>query len=109
MDAISAYEAELLHYVTEQMNQLPDVRIIGTAATKTAVLSFEIQGIHPHDIGTLLNQEGIAVRTGHHCVQPVMLRLKVPATTRASFAFYNTMAEVDTFIAGVRAVQKFFK
>ena len=109
MDAISAYEAELLHYVTEQMNQLPDVRIIGTAAAKTAVLSFEIQGIHPHDIGTLLNQEGIAVRTGHHCVQPVMLRLKVPATTRASFSFYNTMAEVDTFIAGVRAVQKFFK
>lgn len=109
MDAISAYEAELLHYVTEQMNQLPGVRIIGTAAAKTAVLSFEIQGIHPHDIGTLLNQEGIAVRTGHHCVQPVMLRLKVPATTRASFAFYNTMAEVDTFIAGVRAVQKFFK
>lgn len=109
MDAISAYEAELLHYVTEQMNQLPGVRIIGTAAAKTAVLSFEIQGIHPHDIGTLLNQEGIAVRTGHHCVQPVMLRLKVPATTRASFSFYNTMAEVDTFIAGVRAVQKFFK
>lgn len=109
MDAIAAYETELLNYATEQMNQLPDVRIIGTAAVKTAVLSFEVKGIHPHDIGTLLNQEGIAVRTGHHCVQPVMLRLKVPATTRASFAFYNTMAEVDTFVAGVRTVQKFFK
>ncbi|MEP7370818.1 MAG: aminotransferase class V-fold PLP-dependent enzyme, partial [Nitrosospira sp.] len=69
---------------------------------------FEVKGVHPHDIGTLLNQEGIAVRTGHHCVQPVMLRLKVPATTRASFAFYNTMAEVDSFIRGLRTVQKIF-
>lgn len=108
LDAISAYELDLLNYATEQMSCMPGVRIIGTAATKTAVLSFEVEGVHPHDIGTLLNQEGVAVRTGHHCVQPVMLRLKVPATTRASFAFYNTMAEVDAFIAGVRTVQKIF-
>ncbi|BCT67127.1 cysteine desulfurase [Nitrosospira sp. NRS527] len=108
LDAIAAYELDLLNYATEQMSRMPGVRIIGTAATKTAVLSFEVEGVHPHDIGTLLNQEGVAVRTGHHCVQPVMLRLKVPATTRASFAFYNTMAEVDAFIAGVRTVQKIF-
>ncbi len=108
MDAIAAYELELLDYATEQMSDMPGVRIIGTAAKKTAVLSFEVEGVHPHDIGTLLNQEGVAVRTGHHCVQPVMLRLGVPATTRASFAFYNTMAEVDAFIAGLRTVQKIF-
>jgi cysteine desulfurase/selenocysteine lyase len=108
LDAIGAYEVELLNYATEQMGDLPGVRIIGTAAVKTAVLSFEVKGVHPHDVGTLLNDEGVAVRTGHHCVQPVMLRLNVPATTRASFAFYNTMAEVDAFIAGLRTVQKIF-
>jgi cysteine desulfurase/selenocysteine lyase len=108
LDNISAYELELLGYATEQMSGMTGVRIIGTAEVKTAVLSFEVKGVHPHDIGTLLNQEGVAVRTGHHCVQPVMLRLGVPATTRASFAFYNTMAEVDTFIASLRTVQKIF-
>jgi cysteine desulfurase/selenocysteine lyase len=108
MEAIAAYEVALLNYATAKMSQIPGVRIIGTALKKTAVLSFEVEGVHPHDVGTLLNQEGVAVRTGHHCVQPVMLRLKVPATTRASFAFYNTMAEVDTFIAGIRSVQKIF-
>jgi cysteine desulfurase / selenocysteine lyase len=108
MEAIAAHEHDLLNYATEQIGRLAGVRIIGTAAMKTAVLSFEVEGVHPHDIGTLLNLEGVAVRTGHHCVQPVMLRLKVPATTRASFAFYNTMAEVDTFITGLRTVQKIF-
>lgn len=108
LEAIAAYELDLLNYATEQMNDMAGVRIIGTAAVKTAVLSFEVKGIHPHDIGTLLNQEGVAVRTGHHCVQPVMLRLGVPATTRASFAFYNTMAEVDAFIESLRTVQKIF-
>jgi cysteine desulfurase/selenocysteine lyase len=108
LEAIAAHELDLLNYATEQMNDMAGVRIIGTAAVKTAVLSFEVKGIHPHDIGTLLNQEGVAVRTGHHCVQPVMLRLGVPATTRASFAFYNTMAEVDAFIESLRTVQKIF-
>lgn len=108
MESIAAHEHDLLNYATEQIGRLAGVRIIGTAAMKTAVLSFEVEGVHPHDIGTLLNLEGVAVRTGHHCVQPVMLRLKVPATTRASFAFYNTMAEVDTFITGLRTVQKIF-
>ena len=108
LDSIASHEVELLNYATEQLNRLAGVRIIGTASTKIAVLSFVVEGVHPHDIGTLLNQEGIAVRTGHHCVQPAMLRLKVPATTRASFAFYNTMEEVDALIAGLRTVQKIF-
>lgn len=109
MSAIAAHELRLLNYATEQISDIPGLRIIGTAAQKTAVLSFEVEGVHPHDIGTLLNQEGVAVRTGHHCAQPVMLRLKVPATTRASFAFYNTMAEVDAFIASLRAVLEIFR
>ncbi len=108
MDAIAAHEHELLNYATEQVQQMPGVRIIGTAKHKAAVLSFAVDGVHPHDIGTLLNQEGVAVRTGHHCAQPVMQRFKVPATSRASFAFYNTMAEVDALIAGIRTVQKVF-
>jgi cysteine desulfurase/selenocysteine lyase len=109
MGAIAAHELRLLDYATEQVRDIPGLRIIGTAEQKTAVLSFEVEGVHPHDIGTLLNQEGVAVRTGHHCAQPVMLRLKVPATTRASFAFYNTMAEVDAFIASLRAVLEIFR
>jgi len=108
MDAIAAYEHALLNYATEQMTQMPGVRIIGTATNKAAVLSFTVDGVHPHDVGTLLNQEGVAVRTGHHCAQPVMQRFKVPATSRASFAFYNSMAEVDALIAGIRSVQKVF-
>ena len=108
MDAIAAHEQALLHYATRQMNDMPGLRLIGTAHHKAAVLSFILQGVHPHDVGTLLNQEGIAVRTGHHCAQPVMTRFKVPATTRASFAFYNSMAEVDVLIRGIRNVQKVF-
>jgi cysteine desulfurase/selenocysteine lyase len=108
MDAIAAHELDLLHYATEQMIRMPGVRIIGTAKNKASVISFAIDGVHPHDIGTLLNHEGIAVRTGHHCAQPVMQRFKVPATSRASFAFYNTLAEVDALIAGIRSVQKVF-
>jgi cysteine desulfurase/selenocysteine lyase len=90
------------------MGALPGVRLIGTAQHKAAVLSFAVQGIHPHDMGTLLNQEGVAVRTGHHCAQPLMTRLGVVATSRASFAFYNTMADVDALVAGIRSVQKVF-
>ena len=108
MDAIADHELGLLNYATEQVSRLPGVRIIGTAKNKAAVLSFTIDGVHPHDIGTLLNQEGIAVRTGHHCAQPVMQRFEVPATSRASFAFYNTLAEVDALIEGIRTAQKVF-
>ena len=108
MDRIAAHEIDLLDYATKQVNAMPGVRIIGTAEKKAAVLSFAIDGVHPHDVGTLLNQDGIAIRTGHHCAQPVMQRFKVPATSRASFAFYNSMAEVDALIAGIRNVQKVF-
>ncbi len=108
MDRIAAHEIDLLNYATEQVNAMPGLRIIGTAEKKAAVLSFAIAGVHPHDVGTLLNQDGIAIRTGHHCAQPVMQRFKVPATSRASFAFYNTMAEVDALVAGIRNVQKVF-
>jgi cysteine desulfurase/selenocysteine lyase len=108
MDVIAAHELVLLNYATEQMSRMPGVRIIGRAQNKAAVISFEVDGVHPHDLGTLLNQEGVAVRTGHHCAQPVMQRFKVPATSRASFAFYNSMAEVDVLIAGIRSVQKVF-
>ena len=108
MEAIAAHEHELLAYATAELCRLPGVRLIGTARDKAAVLSFALQGVHPHDVGTLLNEEGIAVRTGHHCAQPVMHRFGVPATTRASFAFYNTRSEVDALVAGVRTVQKVF-
>lgn len=108
LDKINAYEMELLHYATDLINELPGVHVIGTAANKTSVLSFIVDGVHPHDIGTLLNQEGIAVRTGHHCAQPLMQRFKIPATSRASFAFYNNRTEVDAFIRGIHTVQKFF-
>ena len=108
MENIAAHEHALLQYATEQVSQIPGVRIVGTARDKASVLSFVMEHIHPHDVGTLLNQEGIAVRTGHHCAQPVMQRMGIPATSRASFAFYNTRAEVDALMAGIRMVQKIF-
>ena len=108
MHNIAAHETELLNYATEKFNALEGVSIIGTAEKKAAVLSFKIEGVHPHDVGTLLNEDGVAIRTGHHCAQPVMQRFKVPATSRASFAFYNTIAEVDALVASVQRVQKVF-
>ena len=105
---VHAYEKTLLDYATEQISALSGVRIIGTARKKAAVLSFEIKGVHPHDIGTILNEDGIAIRTGHHCAQPVMHFYGVPATARASFAFYNTKQEIDKLIAGIRKVQEMF-
>ncbi len=108
LDAIAAHEHALLDYATQQLLRMHGVHIIGTAREKAAVISFKLDGVHPHDIGTLLSQDGVAVRTGHHCAQPVMQRYKVPATSRASFAFYNTMAEVDALVAGIRKVQKVF-
>jgi cysteine desulfurase/selenocysteine lyase len=106
LSRIHAHETDLLDYATDRVNRLPGVRIIGTAEKKAAVLSFVVDGVHPHDVGTLLNEEGIAVRTGHHCAQPIMQRFGIPATSRASFAFYNTHAEVDALVAGIRKVQK---
>jgi cysteine desulfurase/selenocysteine lyase len=108
LDVICAYEHELLLYGTEALQQIPGLRIIGTAREKAAVLSFVIGGIHPHDIGTVLDRMGIAVRTGHHCAQPIMDRFGVPATTRASLAFYNTKSEIDALIAGLQKVKEVF-
>jgi cysteine desulfurase/selenocysteine lyase len=108
MRAIASHETDLLEYATERVNAASGVRIIGTAERKAAVLSFTVNGVHPHDVGTLLNEEGVAIRTGHHCAQPVMQRFKVPATCRASFAFYNTMHEVDALVTAIQKVQKVF-
>ncbi len=108
LDKIAAYEHELLVYGTEALSQIPGLRLIGTAREKAAVLSFVIEGIHPHDIGTVLDRQGIAVRTGHHCAQPVMDWFHVPATTRASLACYNTAAEIDALVAGLRKVKEVF-
>jgi len=102
------HEAELLRYATERISAIEGVRIIGTARKKASVLSFVIDGIHPHDIGTILDQEGIAVRAGHHCAQPVMQRFKVPATARASFAFYNTKEEIDVLATTIERVIEIF-
>ena len=101
MENIAAYEDELLAYATEAVSRIPGLRIIGTAEKKAGVISFVMEGIHPHDVGTVLDQEGIAVRTGHHCAQPLMERFGIPATTRASFAFYNTKREIDALVAGI--------
>jgi cysteine desulfurase / selenocysteine lyase len=108
LDRIAAYEHELLVYGTRLLSEIPGLRLIGTAREKAAVLSFIIEGIHPHDIGTVLDRQGIAVRTGHHCAQPVMDWFHVPATTRASLAFYNTMGEIDALAAGLRKVKEIF-
>jgi cysteine desulfurase/selenocysteine lyase len=104
--AIRSHEQDVLAYATERLSAVEGVRVIGTAAEKAGVLSFVLQDVHPHDIGTILDQEGIAIRTGHHCAQPVMIRFGIPATARASFAFYNTKEEVDAFVAGVRRVRE---
>lgn len=107
-EAAIAYEHELLTYATERLSGIEGVRIVGTARDKASVLSFTIDDIHPHDIGTILDQEGIAVRAGHHCAQPVMQRLQVPATARASFAFYNTKEEVDALAHAIEKVIEVF-
>ncbi|HEX4945919.1 MAG TPA: cysteine desulfurase [Blastocatellia bacterium] len=108
LDNIAAYEAELLDYATEVIGAIPGVRLIGTAKHKASVLSFVINDIHPHDIGTILDQEGIAVRAGHHCAQPVMQRFNVPSTARASFAFYNTKEEIDALAHAIHTVIEVF-
>ncbi len=108
LDNIATYEQGLLDYATGAISRIPGVRLIGTAREKAAVLSFVIDGVHPHDAGTILDQQGIAVRTGHHCAQPVMGRFGVPATTRASLAFYNTREEIDALTAGIWKVKEVF-
>jgi cysteine desulfurase / selenocysteine lyase len=101
MERIAAYEHELLEYATARLCDVPGLRIVGTSAHKAAVVSFTLEGIHPHDIGTILDTEGVAIRTGHHCAMPVMEFFKVPATARASMAFYNTFEEIDRLVAAL--------
>jgi len=108
MARIAAHEHELLSYATEALTRIADIRIIGSARHKAGVISFELGEVHPHDVGTLLNEEGIAIRAGHHCAQPVMQYYGVPATARASFALYNTFADVDALAAGLHKVIKVF-
>jgi len=108
LENIAAYEHELLQYATEQMLTIPGLRILGTASQKRSVISFLVDGIHPYDLGTLLDKMGIAVRTGHHCAEPLMQILGVEGTVRASFAFYNTKEEVDLLVKGINRIVKMF-
>jgi cysteine desulfurase/selenocysteine lyase len=108
MDRIAAYESELLAYGTEALSRIQGLKLIGTAREKAGVLSFTLGDIHPHDIGTILDQQGIAIRTGHHCAMPVMERLGIPATARASLAFYNTRDDIDELVNGLSEVKKVF-
>ncbi len=108
MDAITSYEDELLGYATDALSGIDGVRIFGNASDKASVLSFNIEGVHAHDVGTILNDEGVAVRAGHHCAQPLMKRLGVPATVRASLYLYNTTEEVDQLAGAIRRVQQIF-
>jgi len=108
LDRVAAYEHELLLHATRVLSALPGVKLLGTAREKAAVVSFLVDGVHPHDEGTILDQEGVAVRTGHHCAMPVMTRFGVPATTRASFALYNTHEEIDALVAALGKVREVF-
>jgi cysteine desulfurase/selenocysteine lyase len=106
--AMRAYEDELLAYGTNVLSALQGIRLVGTAKQKTSILSFVMDNVHPHDIGTILDQEGVAIRTGHHCTQPLMERLGVPATARASLALYNTKDEVDALARALKGVHEIF-
>jgi cysteine desulfurase/selenocysteine lyase len=108
MNRINDWEHELLAYATGALAEIPELRIIGTARAKAAVISFVLDGVHPHDVATILDQQGIAVRAGHHCAQPIMERFGVPATTRASFSLYNTPAEVDALVQAIRKTLEIF-
>jgi len=109
LERIAAHEHDLLAYASERVSAIPGLRIIGNARQKASVLSFVLEDIHPHDIGSILDHEGIVVRAGHHCAQPVMTRFGIPATTRASFAYFNTRADVDALVSGILNVQEIFQ
>jgi cysteine desulfurase/selenocysteine lyase len=109
IDNVTAHEEQLLDYATRTLSAIPGLNVIGTAREKIGVLSFTLDGIHPHDVGTVLDQEGIAIRTGHHCAQPVMEFFGIPATARASLALYNTRQEIDALAEGIRKVQRMFR
>jgi cysteine desulfurase/selenocysteine lyase len=107
-EAIQAHERDLLAYGTQALAQVPGLRLVGTAEHKAAVFSFVLDGVHPHDVGTVLDQEGVAVRTGHHCAQPVMQHFGVPATVRASLALYNTREDIDALVAALQRTREVF-
>ena len=109
LENIASYEEELLEYATEKMMEIPEMRIIGTAKEKCSLISFLVGNIHPYDLGMLLDKTGIAIRTGHHCAQPLIDLLGIPGTARASFAFYNTKEEIDYFIAQLKRVVQILK
>lgn len=109
LTAVAEHERELLSYATEEVGKIPGVRIVGTAKEKAGILSFVVEGVHPHDIGTILDHEGVAIRAGHHCAMPLMDRLGLPATARASFGLYNTQAEVDLLAASIRKAREVFR
>jgi cysteine desulfurase/selenocysteine lyase len=108
MRAIERHEGDLLGYATARLSEVPGLQIIGTAREKAGVISFVLEGVHPHDLGTVLDREGVAIRTGQHCAQPVMDRYGIPATARASFAIYNTRAEVDALVAALAVAREVF-
>jgi cysteine desulfurase/selenocysteine lyase len=108
LDVVGSYERELLEYATAQVSSVPGVRVVGTARERASILSFAVEGIHPHDVGQVLDAEGIAIRAGHHCAQPVMAHFGVAATARASFAVYNTRDEVDALVRGIHRVKQVF-
>ncbi len=109
VERVTAYENDLLDYATKAVGTVPGLRIIGTAHSKASILSFDLDGVHPHDIGTILDRQGIAVRAGHHCAMPVMRRFGVPATTRASFGMYNTREEIDALVAGIQKARELIR
>jgi cysteine desulfurase / selenocysteine lyase len=108
IEKIAAHEHKLLQLATRELERIPGIEIIGTAAHKAAVLSFTLKGVHPHDLGTILDTEGVAVRTGHHCAQPVMTFFGIPATARATFGVYNTERDVASLVAGIEKVREVF-
>jgi cysteine desulfurase/selenocysteine lyase len=104
--AARAHEDSVTRYAVERLSATPGVRLVGTARERAGAVSFVLDGVHPHDVGTILDREGVAIRTGHHCTQPLMARFAVPATARASFGLYNTKAEVDALVAGLAKVKE---
>jgi cysteine desulfurase/selenocysteine lyase len=108
LDAIAAHEQRLVELATAELQKIPGVQIVGTAANKASIVSFTMDGVHPHDLGTILDHEGVAVRTGHHCAMPLMTFLGLPATARASFGVYNTERDVASLVAGLQKVREVF-
>jgi len=108
LDAIESHERDLLEYGTAALASVPGLRIIGTARRKASILSFVMEGVHPHDIGTIVDREGVAIRTGHHCAQPLMDRFGIPGTARASLAMYNTREDLDALVRGLKQVRTLF-